>query len=86
MDHDHLGGGGQNLFLLTIVGAQLPRSERRPTRMVSGQFPLHTKTNNSDWSAKMHVMLHDREMWVTVKDGATNEVKDHMATSQLRPV
>jgi hypothetical protein len=52
-------------------------------REVSRQFPLLTKTNYSDWSAMMCVMLHARGLWAAVKEGATDEVKDQMAMEAL---
>jgi hypothetical protein len=55
----------------------------RMVREVSRQFPLLTKTNYSDWSAMMCVMLHARGLWAAVKEGATDEVKDQMAMEAL---
>jgi hypothetical protein len=55
----------------------------RMVREMSGQFPLLTKTNYSDWSAMMRVMLRARGLRVTVKEGATDEVEDQMAMEAL---
>jgi hypothetical protein len=45
-------------------------------REVSGQFPLLTKTNYTDWSLMIHVMLRARDLWTVVKEGTTDEVED----------
>jgi hypothetical protein len=50
---------------------------------VSGQFPLLTKINYTDWSSMMRVMLHAHGLWTTVKEGTTDEVKDQMAMEAL---
>jgi hypothetical protein len=55
----------------------------RMVREMSGQFPLLTKTNYSDWSAMMRVMLRARGLRATVKEGATDEVEDQMAMEAL---
>jgi hypothetical protein len=52
-------------------------------REVSGQFPLLTKTNYSDWSAMMRIMLRARGLWAAVKEGANDEVENHMAMEAL---
>jgi hypothetical protein len=52
-------------------------------REVSGQFPLLTKTNYTDWSSMLHVMLRARSLWTTVKEGTTDEVEDQMAMEAL---
>jgi hypothetical protein len=52
-------------------------------REVSGQFPLLTKTNYTDWSLMMRVMLRARDLWTVVKEGTTDEVEDQMAMEAL---
>jgi hypothetical protein len=52
-------------------------------REVSGQFPLLTKTNYTDWSAMMRVMLRARGLWAAVKQGTTDEVEDQMSMEAL---
>jgi hypothetical protein len=52
-------------------------------REVSEQFPLLTKTNYSNWSAMMRVMLRARGLWAAIKEGATDEVEDQMAMEAL---
>jgi hypothetical protein len=52
-------------------------------RKVSRKFPLLTKTNYSDSSTMMRVMLRARGLWATVKDGAADEVEDQMAMEAL---
>jgi hypothetical protein len=52
-------------------------------REVNEQFPLLTKTNYTDWSAMMCVMLHAHGMWTAVKEGTTDEVEDQMAMEAL---
>jgi hypothetical protein len=48
-------------------------------REASGQLPLLMKTNYSDWSTMMRVMLRARGLWAAIKDGAADEVEDWMA-------
>jgi hypothetical protein len=45
-------------------------------REVSGQFPLLTKTNYSDWSSMMRVMLRAQGLWTAVKEGTDGKVED----------
>jgi hypothetical protein len=48
---------------------------------VSGQFPLLTKTNYSNWAA----MLRARGLglWAAVKEGMADDVEDQMAMEAL---
>jgi hypothetical protein len=55
----------------------------RMVREVSGQFPLLTKTNYTDWSSMLRVMLRAHGLWTTVKEGTTDEVEDQMAMEAL---
>lgn len=56
---------------------------QRVVREVSGQFPLLTKTNYTDWSSMMKVMLRARGLWVAVKDGTDDEIEDQTAMEAL---
>jgi hypothetical protein len=55
----------------------------RMVREVSRQFPLLTKTNYTDWSSMMRLMLRARGLWTAVKEGTTDEVEDQMAMEAL---
>ena len=50
---------------------------------VSGQFPLLTKTNYSDWAVMMRVMLHARGLWTAIQEGTYDEVEDQMAMEAI---
>jgi hypothetical protein len=41
------------------------------------------KTNYTDWSSMMCVMLRAHGLWIAVKEGTTDEVKDQMAMEAL---
>jgi hypothetical protein len=45
-------------------------------REVSGQFPLFTETNYTNWSSMMRVMLRARGLWTAVTEGTIDEVED----------
>jgi hypothetical protein len=62
--HGHLGYRDQS-----VAPAQMVRE-------VSGQFPLLTKTNYSDWSSMMRVMLRAQGLWTAVKEGTDGKVED----------
>jgi hypothetical protein len=83
----HPGGGGPHPLLLVIKGTLVTASQSAaPAQMVkevSGPFPLLTKTNYTDWSTMMRVMLRARGMWTAVMEGAADEVEDQMAMEAL---
>jgi hypothetical protein len=45
-------------------------------REVSGQFPPLMKTNYSDWSSMMRIMLRAQGLWTAIKEGADDKVED----------
>ena len=55
----------------------------RMVKEVSGQFPLLTKMNYSDWAMMMRVMLRARGLWSAIIDGTTDEVEDQMAMEAI---
>jgi hypothetical protein len=55
----------------------------RMVREVSGKFTLLMKTNYTDWSAMMCIMLRAHGLWIAVKEGMVDEVEDQMAMDAL---
>jgi hypothetical protein len=52
-------------------------------REVSGLFPLLTKTNHSDLSSMMHVMLCTQGLWTATKEGVADDIEDQMEMEAL---